>query len=79
MKGEWDRGWNSSSDGWFSWWSVRWSEMESNSEVTTRISHPLFQQVAPTIMCGMWTGSGRGAAEQILSEPEWEQNKLTRT
>lgn len=68
--------------GWYSWWSVRWSVMERESGVTTRISHPLFQQVAPTVMCGMWTGSGRGTAartDQMLSEPVWkENNKWTR-
>lgn len=48
--------------GWCSWWSVRWSVMERESEGTTRISHPPFQQVAPTVMCGMRTGSGRDAA-----------------
>lgn len=44
------------------WWSVRWRVMERESEVSTRISHPLFQQVALTAMHGMWTGSGRGTA-----------------
>lgn len=43
-----DGGWNAGS-GWLvcSWWSVRWSVMERESEVTTGISHPLFQQVVP--------------------------------
>lgn len=48
--------------GWCGWWSVRWSVMERESEVTTRISHPLFQQVARTVMRGMWTGPGSGSA-----------------
>lgn len=40
------------------WESVRWNVMERESEVRTRISHPLFQQVALTVTWGMWTGSG---------------------
>lgn len=38
------------------WWPVRWVVMERQSEVTSRISHPLFQQVALT--CGLSLAEG---------------------
>lgn len=62
------------------WESVRWNVMERESEVRTRISHPLFQQVALTVTGGMWTGSGRNCLTQCgtktPSGPESEALKL---
>lgn len=56
------------------WWSVRWSVMEREFKVTTRISHPLFQQVALTVKPAMWTGSGRskpGLRQSQSTENKW--------